>query len=39
MTTAPIIIGGLIFLVAAQYLAVCAGAERWLTFREWRRTW
>lgn len=27
------------FLLGAAYLAACAGAERWLTLREWLSPW
>ena len=35
MTTLLICLGALAALMAAGYLAACAGAERWLTPREW----
>lgn len=35
MTTLIACLGALVALVAMGYLAACAGAERWLTLREW----
>jgi hypothetical protein len=35
MTTLLICMGALAALMLAGYLAACAGAQRWLTLREW----
>jgi hypothetical protein len=35
VSEALIILGALVLLAGAGYLAACAGAERWLTLREW----
>lgn len=35
MTTLLICIGAMLALAALAYLAACAGAERWLSLREW----
>ena len=35
MTTLPICLGAVAALMLAGYLAACAGAQRWLTLREW----
>jgi ABC-type spermidine/putrescine transport system permease subunit I len=37
MTLFSLLIGllGALFCLFLGYLAACAGAERWLTFREW----
>ena len=35
MTTLLICIGVMLALGALAYLAACAGAERWLSMREW----
>jgi cell division protein FtsW (lipid II flippase) len=35
MTTVLIIICILIILLLIGYLSACAGAERWLTLKEW----
>lgn len=38
MTTALAITGTLAALAGLGYLAACAGAQRWLTLREWLGT-
>ena len=35
MTTLLICLGAVAALMAAGYLAACAGAQRWLTLLEW----
>lgn len=35
MATLLTCLGAVVALLAAGYLAACAGAERWLTLREW----
>jgi len=35
MTTLLICIGAMLVLATLAYLAACAGAERWLSLRDW----